>query len=135
MPKNEHLKGTSLPLNIPTMLTSSGVIALAVRRAESIMPTYPTHFHSIEDAKKCIATHCENADFVYSPKMTLSYEYEAEVRDKVHYFVAVHAFEQGEFYLEVPLVDRAQLRGSSFFLISFCLLLALLRYKGEKEMC
>jgi hypothetical protein len=112
MPKNEHLKRPSLPPNIPTMLTSSGVIALAARRAESIMPTYPKHFHSIEDAKKYIATHCENADFTYSPKMNLSYEDEAEVRDKVHYLVAVKAFEQDEFYLDVPLMDRAQLRGS-----------------------
>jgi hypothetical protein len=110
MPKNEHLKGPSLPPNIPTVLTSPGVIALAVRRAESIMPAYPTHFHSIEDVKKYITINCENADFTYNPKMNLSYEDEAEVRDKVHYLVAVKAFEQDEFYLEVPRVDRAELR-------------------------
>jgi hypothetical protein len=113
MPKNKHLKSRSLPPNIPTILTSSGVIAQAVRRAENIMSSYPKHFHSVEEVKKYIATHCENTDFPYSPKMKLSYEDETEVRDKVHYLVAVKAFEQGEFYLEVPLVDRAQLRGSS----------------------
>jgi hypothetical protein len=87
----------------------TGVIAQAAKRAERVIPPYPTHFHSVEDGKKYIGDHCEKAGFDYCPRMKPSNEPEA--RDKVHYLVAVRAFQQGEFYLEVPLVDRGELRG------------------------
>jgi hypothetical protein len=66
IPENPHLKSRppiSPPpsLNIPTILTSAGVIAHAARRAERTMPPYPTHFHPVQEATKYIGNHCGNA--------------------------------------------------------------------------
>ena len=34
------------------------------------------------------------------------------IKDRVHFFVATNAFQQGEFYLDTPLPDRAALRST-----------------------
>ncbi|KAF1832189.1 hypothetical protein BDW02DRAFT_600197 [Decorospora gaudefroyi] len=90
----------------------STLIQQAVARAKRLMPTYPTHFHDIEAAKTFIATVCSNASFIYCPPTNLTEEDEAYIKDKVHFVVAVHAFEQGEFYLKNGLRDRAALRSA-----------------------
>ncbi|KAF1941046.1 hypothetical protein EJ02DRAFT_423389 [Clathrospora elynae] len=97
MPKNKHLKG---------------VIFKAVGYAERLIYTYPNRFYDIEEAKSYINSICEKGDFNYSAKMNLTDEDFDYVKDKVHFVVAVRAFEQGEFYLDIPMPDTTLLRAA-----------------------
>ncbi|KAF2125366.1 hypothetical protein P153DRAFT_400194 [Dothidotthia symphoricarpi CBS 119687] len=89
---------------IKTLLTTPLLLA-----AERLIPTYPPHFPTIEHAKTHISHHCAAAHFTYgSPPAHLR----DRVRDRVHFLVAVRAYEAGEFYLDEGLVDRAALRNA-----------------------
>jgi hypothetical protein len=71
----------------------------SIRTLESLIPLYPPHFHTIEAAKSYVASIC--AISLADP-----------ASNKLAFLVAVRAFEAGEFYLDVPLLDRGALRGT-----------------------
>ncbi|KAI4951885.1 hypothetical protein J4E91_003346 [Alternaria rosae] len=77
------------------------------------MHTYPTHFHDVEEVKEYINTTCKRSGNQYiTTKQFLTKEELAYIKDKVCFVVACKAFKQGEFYLEVALVDRSALRAA-----------------------
>jgi hypothetical protein len=93
-------------------LTNLDVVSRAVTQAEALIHTYPSHFQDIEAAKEYIGTVCKQADFHYMPSKDMTRRHikteELEyVKDKVCFIVAARAFKQGEFYLEVGLMDRS----------------------------
>ncbi|KAI4687096.1 uncharacterized protein J4E84_005467 [Alternaria hordeiaustralica] len=77
------------------------------------MNTYPTHFHDVEEVKEYINTTCKQSGNQYiTTKQFLTKQELAYIKDKVCFVVACKAFKQGEFYLEVGLVDRPALRAA-----------------------
>ncbi|KAI4635203.1 uncharacterized protein J4E87_000153 [Alternaria ethzedia] len=98
MPTNKHLKS---------------IVFCAAAKVEADIHTYPTRFHDIEEVKEYINTTCKQSGNQYiTTKQFLTKQELAYVKDKVCFVVACKAFKQGEFYLEVGLVDRSALRGA-----------------------
>ncbi|KAI4685682.1 hypothetical protein J4E81_008834 [Alternaria sp. BMP 2799] len=98
MPTNKHLKS---------------IVFCAAAKVEADIHTYPIRFHDIEEVKEYINTTCKQSGNQYiTTKQFLTKQELAYIKDKVCFVVACKAFKQGEFYLEVGLVDRPALRAA-----------------------
>ena len=88
------------------------LITRAAARLQRIIHSYPTRFHDIEAAKQYISHESAKAGFIYTaPSVGCSIQEQDYIKDKVHFLVAIKAFEAGEFYVEVPVEDKRALRG------------------------
>lgn len=93
-------------------LTLPAPILTVVRAAEQLIYNYPTRFHDVEDAKAYIASTCNARGFQYGIGAGAPSHVYAENKSRVCYVVAVRAFNAHEFWLDTPLVDRQELRGT-----------------------
>ncbi|KAH6094662.1 hypothetical protein HBI65_119980 [Parastagonospora nodorum] len=98
-----------MPASTPSQSTALHIL---VHKAESLITLYPQRFSSIEAAKAFISDLC-NLDLA------------TPLDNKVAFLVAIHAFENGEFYLDTPPPSRQVLRNAIESAI--CTLLAQIR--------
>lgn len=83
-----------------------------------LKPTFPRRFINIDAAKLFIRKLCDAEGFDYG--LPAAYNLRPRdphhivrlVRDRVCFLAAVRAHQQGEFYLDEGLPDRASLRGT-----------------------
>tara|TARA_R110002003_G_scaffold175_3_gene14186 strand:+ start:21722 stop:22036 length:315 start_codon:yes stop_codon:yes gene_type:complete len=92
------------------MVTKSALVRECVTKVESLVPRYPKHFYSTEEAKHYIKRVCEASAYNYGLHGDAPYFAKRHVIDKVHFIVALRAYQDGEFHLDIPPAQPGELR-------------------------
>ena len=86
-----------------------------VARVEPLIDRYPQRFPSIEHAKAFIKQQCELKNFNYNFSADTELLTKLQLMQKVHFIVAMKAFRDGEFYLDVQPPHGRELRRTYMF--------------------
>jgi len=107
----EYLNGTFFYIvGICNMLICVGMVNHLVIKVEALIDRYPRRFPSMEEAKAFIKRYCDSKGFDYGFRVGTSVHMKLHVTDRVHFLVALHAFHNGEFHLNIPPAGPGELR-------------------------